>query len=87
MLIEVLDSIHTITSSFPDLEFSSELQWASPHHDKIFSIARMHSAALGLSVNSTSVHQTAAGITAYSCEHGFGVPSKHAVVRVRSMRW
>jgi hypothetical protein len=89
MLIEILDSIHEITSSFPDLEFTNTLQWASPFHDKVFTIAYMHSAALGLSVNDMAIQTapTAAGVTAYSCEKRIGAASKLAFVRVRSMRW
>lgn len=89
MLIEILDSIHEITSSFPDLEFTNTLQWASPFHDKVFSIAHMHSATLGLSVNDTVIQtaSTAAGVTAYSCEKRVGAASKLSFVRVRSMRW
>jgi hypothetical protein len=85
MLIQILDSIHEITSSFPDLEFIDALQWASPYHEKVFTIARLHSAALGLSVTENAVHTapTVGGITAYSCEK----KSKFAFVRVRSMRW
>jgi hypothetical protein len=85
MLVEVLDSIHGISSSFPDLEFTDALQWATPFHEKIFTVAQMHSAALQLSVTETAVHTapTVGGITAYSCEKN----SKFAFVRVRSMRW
>jgi hypothetical protein len=89
MLIEILDSLHGITSSFPDLEFTKPLQWASPLHDKVFTIAQMHSSALGLSVTDMIVQTapTAVGVTAYSCEKRVGAASKFAFVRVRSMRW
>ena len=89
MLVEILDSIHGVTSTFPDSEFTNALQWATPRHEKIFSEAHMHSAALGLSVNDAIVQTapTVAGITAYSCEKGTDAASKLAFVRVRSMRW
>jgi hypothetical protein len=85
MLIQMLDCIHGITSSFPDLEFTDALQWASPYHEKVFTIARLHSTSLGLSVTENTVHTapTTGGVTAYSCEK----KSKFAFVRVRSMRW
>ena len=89
MLIEILDSIHGISSGFPDSEFTNALQWATPFHDKIFTSAYMHSAALGLSVTDTAIHTapTMAGITVYSCEKRPGAGSQLAFVRVRSMRW
>jgi cytochrome b561 len=39
MLVAILDSILGVTSTFPDLEFTNALQWATPRHEKIFSEA------------------------------------------------